>query len=336
MEVTPIPLAERVYEPSTARWLRRGAALGLVVYLSIPVALVLEPRVALRTLWFLCIPLAPMFLLVAPNAWVSLCPLSSLQQIGSRLPWARSARLSRATSQRLQLVGWTLMFLGIPTRHLVFNTSGEGLLAATTAVSLGALGAGFLFLSLSGWCMGACPIRPVEVIYGQLALDRNRPTKCTPCPGCVAPCVRTGPDEIGRAELAKSAVLTQLVYGFPGFVAAYFALDLLGWCTREEGYFTGRPRAPLGIGEAARVYAAMGLGFLATLVLFRLIGRLGVPEATRMRGAAVLAYACYYLGVAPEITSAWQIDPRWSWALLAVALGVLMVALRRQRGAAVV
>lgn len=329
-----MPLAERVYAPATARGLKLGAALGLLVYLAIPPALVLEPKLALRTLWFLCIPMAPMFLLVAPNAWVSLCPLSSLQRIGSRIPGAQRLRLSRDASRRLQLAGWALMFLGIPTRHLLFNTSGAGLLAATTAVSLGALGAGFLFLSLGGWCMGACPIRPVEVIYGQLALDSNRPTKCTPCTGCVAPCVRTDPTEAGRNELAHSTLTTSLVFGFPGFVAAYFALDLTGWCTSEEAYFAGTAAAPRAwAAHAGLVYGVMALGFVLALALFHGLGRLGLSTLARLRAAAVAAYCCYYAGVAPEITIAWQLDPAWAGPLLVLPLVVLATALRPGRRA---
>jgi hypothetical protein len=334
MEARSLPLAERVPGPRATRWLEVGAGLGLLVYLALPVALLVEPKLALRTLWFASIPLAPMFLLVAPNAWVSLCPLSSLQRLGGRLPRALRLRPSREASRALQALGWVLMFAGIPSRHLVFNTSGEGLLAALTAVSLGAFGAGFLFLSLGGWCMGACPIRPVEVIYGQFARDERRPTKCVPCTGCVAPCVRTEPSTVGTEELAREPWVTRLVFGFPGFVAAYFALDLTGLCTTEEAFFAGTARAPADLGRhALLVYGVMALGFATSAALFLGLHRLGISRARLLRAAAIAAYCAYYLGAAPEIALAWGLAPIWIAPLLALPAAVLAWALRARRPA---
>jgi hypothetical protein len=99
------------------QWLlRAGAALGLALYLALLPTLALWPELGLRLLWFLFIPIAPMFLLAAPNAWVSLCPVSSVQTLARRFGWKRGRRLSPAASRRLQLLGWTVMFLGVPLK----------------------------------------------------------------------------------------------------------------------------------------------------------------------------------------------------------------------------
>ncbi len=318
---------DRVYPPKMLLLLRLGAALGLVIFLALPPLLLVQPRLGLQILWFASIPVAPMFLLAAPNAWVSLCPVSTLQSLPRRLGWKRGIHLRPATSRRLQLLGWVLMLTGIPSRHLVFNTDGPGVMAAASLVTLIALGIGLACASLSGWCAGACPIRPVEVIYGQFARDRNRPEKCTTCDGCVAHCVRIHPDR-GARELGASDWITNFVYGVPGFVAAYFALDLLGLCTSEQAFFRADVAPPPDrIVHALTVYGLMAAGFVFSWTLFGILGRLGISRTARFELAAITAYCCYYLGVVPEIVIVWNLPPVAGWFLMIPPLAVLMFVL---------
>lgn len=327
--VTPIePGPARVYVGRTRVLLRVGAALGLLIFLALPAVLLRAPKLGLQLLWFAFIPIAPMFLLVAPNAWVSLCPISTVQSIPRRLGWKGGAHLSPSTSRRLQLVGWVLMLGGIPARHLVFNSDGPAVMAATSLVTILAFAVGLACASLSGWCAGACPIRPVEVIYGQYARDRNRPEKCTTCDGCVASCVRVHPER-GGLELGASAWTTAFVHGFPGFVAAYFLLDHLGLCSAERAFFRGDVAPPVDpIAHARIVYGFMAAGFVASLLVIGALGRFGWSRGARLRAAAIAAYSCYYLGVVPEILLVWSLPPAWGWVLLAAPLLVLLLALR--------
>lgn len=322
---------ERVYVGRTRMLLRVGAALGLLIFLALPAVLLRAPKLGLQLLWFAFIPIAPMFLLVAPNAWVSLCPISTVQSIPRRLGWKGGAYLRPATSRRLQLLGWLLMLGGIPSRHLVFNSDGPAVMAAASLVTVAALAVGLACASLSGWCAGACPIRPVEVIYGQFARDRNRPEKCTTCDGCVASCVRVRPERGGR-ELGANAWTAAFAHGFPGFVAAYFLLDLLGLCTTERAYFRGDVAPPADrVAHALLVYGFMAAGFAASLLVFRVLARAGWSRSARFQAAAIAAYSCYYLGVVPEIVLVWSLPPAWGWALLAMPLLVLVLALRVPR-----
>jgi hypothetical protein len=321
------PLSERVYRTGLRRLLTSGAILGVVIFVGLLPAFWLSPRISLQLLWFLFIPLAPMFLLAAPNAWVSLCPVSSLQTMARHFGWKGAARLSPAHTRRLQLVGWVLMFLGIPSRHVVFNTNGPALFAAAGAVTLLVLGIGFVSLALSGWCMGACPIRPVEVIYGQFALDKNRPVKCGGCDACVSSCVRLQPENGGK-ELGLSKLTSILAQAFPGFVASYFLLDLTGLCNAERAFFRGDVPAPASLfTHAALVYAVMALGALFSFLVFHALGRVGVTSATRFKAVAIAAYCCYYLGVAPEIAMAWSLPPNAAWALICLPALVLTCVL---------
>lgn len=335
--VQEVRLIDRAYSTKVQWLLRAGAALGLIIYAALLPTLALAPKLGLQLLWFLFIPLAPMFLLAAPNAWVSLCPISTVQTLARRFGCRKGNRLSSSTSRRLQLLGWTLMFLGIPSRHLIFNTDGPAVLAAAAAITLIAFAVGLAYYSLSGWCVGACPIRPVEVLYGQFARDRNRPEKCMKCDACVAPCVRLRPEDGGK-ELAREPLAFTLTYAFPGFVAVYFLLDLLNLCMAEHAFFGGAMAPPTHLlTHAGTVYGLMALGSGASLAIFRGVGLLGVSQREFFKIAAVAAYSFYYLGVVPEIVEAWSLKSVWGWVLVSIpfaVLGAVLFVPRRVRPSA--
>jgi hypothetical protein len=331
-EVRTVRLIDRAYGQGMQWLLRAGAALGLALYLALLPTLALWPELGLRLLWFLFIPIAPMFLLAAPNAWVSLCPVSTAQTLARRFGWKRGRRLSPTASRRLQLLGWTVMFLGVPSRHLIFNTNGLAVFAVASAITLLALGVGLAYYSLSGWCMGACPIRPVEVLYGQLALDLNRPEQCMKCDGCVAPCVRLRPEK-GERELGSHSLISALAYAFPGFVASYFLLDLLDLCTAEQAFLGGTAPPPMHpFAHAGLVYGVMAVGSGVSWAVFGGLGLAGLSHRARFRAAAVAAYSFYYLGVMPGILEAWSLDSAWGWALVTIPFLVLCAVLFVPRG----
>lgn len=324
-------LIDRAYNQRMQRLLQAGAVLGLVIYLALLPSLLLWPKWGLRLLWFLFIPIAPMFLLAAPNAWVSLCPISTVQTLARRFGWKRGGRLSPVASRRLQLLGWSLLFVGVPSRHLIFNTDGPAVFAVAGTLTLLALVTGLAYYTLSGWCVGVCPIRPVEVLYGQMALDRSRPENCMECDGCVPSCVRVLPEE-GAKEFIREPMAGKLAYAFPGFVAAYFLLDILNLCTTEHVFFSGTV-PPHPFAHAGMVYGVMALGSTVSFIIFWGINLFGVPHRTLFKAAAVVAYSFYYFGVAPEIGEAWSLKPPWGWALVAIPMIVLAAVLITPRRA---
>lgn len=309
-----------------------AAGLLLVAYAGLLAALALWPGLGLRLLWFLCVPLIPLAALAAPNAWASVCPLSTAQTLARRLGWKGGRRLPHPLNRRLQLAGWLFMFAAVPSRHLFFNADAPSSLAAAAALTAAALAAGLACYGLSGWCAGACPVRPVEALYGLLSDERHRPEPCTRCTGCVAYCGRAARD-FGVREFARSATVRGLAYALPGFVAAYFLLDATGLCTAERDLFGGRAHAPGGmLTRAAVVYGFTALGALASLALFgALAGLAGASHLARLRAAALAAYAFYYLGVAPELTAAWSLSPGWSFAFALLPLTVPAALLMRRR-----
>jgi hypothetical protein len=316
-------LADHHYSPKVNNLLLAVAALAAAIYVGLLPLIAFWPEIGLRVLWFAVIPLAPMVLLVAPNVWVSVCPISTFQTLGRRLGWKGGKRISPEVSGRLQTIGWIMMFLGIPTRHIWFNTIGWATAAVAIAITLLAVGVGLFYFSLSGWCVGACPIRPIEVLYGQFARERNRPEMCTTCDACVPSCIRIRPEN-ADAEMTRLPLTQHLTYGFPGFVAAYFLLDLLYICNVEHVFFGTSTDAPAHLGiHALTVYGGMAAGFLVTFLLFHGLRKLGANKKTLILSAAVAAYCCYYLGVVPEIVEAWALASVWGWVMLAVPFTVL-------------
>jgi len=300
--------------------------IALVVY-AIELYLILAvPDIGLRLLWFATIPLAPMILLIAPNAWVSVCPISSVQTFFHRLGRNPVRRLSAQATQRLQIAGWALMLVGIPTRHLVFNTVGWATFWMALTITGAVLVAGLSFRSLSGWCVGICPIRPIEVLYGQFALDKNRPEKCTTCTACIANCLRLVPEK-SHKEMLRSPSISHMAMGFPGFVAAYFVLDLGNWCQVEHDFFAGRPSSVGNwFAQGLLVYGAMAAGFAISWLVFSTLRTHFRDQAKLFRWVALTAFSAYYLGVAPEICEAWG-WPMWvTPLLLAPPLLALLIA----------
>lgn len=329
--MTPVHphIKNRVYPVGVQRFLQAVMTLAVAAY-CLELALIwTTPEFGLRLLWFATIPLAPMVLLIAPNAWVSVCPISTVQTFSHRFGLNPRRRLSAKTTLRLQIAGWALMLLGIPSRHLLFNTVGRATFWTALGITAIVLIIGFLFRSMSGWCVGACPIRPVEVLYGQFALDRNRPEKCTVCTACIANCQRLVPEK-SHGELLRNRLIAHMAKGFPGFVACYFLLDLLGLCQTEHRFFSGNvTELTIRLPQVGTVYGVMFAGFGLSWLTFQALERLGINERSIYRLVALSAFSAYYLGVAPEIREAWN-WPLWSVPFLlappAAAMACVLLA----------
>lgn len=333
MAVASSRIIDRTYSLLVQRLLQVTMGIALLVFAVVLALIAAWPGIGLRILWFAAIPLAPMILLLAPNAWVSICPVSTVQTLSQRAGRHPQRRLSPRATERLQAFGWALMLAGIPTRHLVFNTVGWATLWTALAITGVAFVSGFLFRSLSGWCVGACPIRPIEVLYGQFALDRNRPEKCTTCTACIASCLRLVPEK-SHSELHSSSLVAHFAMGFPGFVAAYFLLDLLNLCKVEHEFFAGTASTVTNwYTQTAMVYGVMFAGFALSWAVFLAL-RTWVWDGQRVyRGVALSAFSAYYLGVTPEICEAWN-WPMWVVpALLILPFGALLWAVWPKSGA---
>jgi hypothetical protein len=323
MAIETIRISDRKYTGRAEKLLRLTMLLAFVAYVVVLSLIAMMPEIGLRVLWFAVIPIAPIVLLIAPNAWVSVCPVSTVQTIAHRAGRNPQRRLSARATQNLQVIGWILMLLGIPSRHLVFNSVGLATFWTAMAITGIVLVVGFTFRSLSGWCVGACPIRPIEVLYGQFALDRNRPEKCAICTSCIASCLRLVPEKSHR-EFQRNPVIANLAMGFPGFVAAYFLLDLLNLCNVEHEFFAGTASSVSNwYGQTLLVYGVMFAGLALSWVVFGALSKWFMDRKRMFRAVALVAFSAYYLGVAPEICEAWN----WPFAVVPAILILPTLAL---------
>ena len=318
-------LIDRQYGPRALFLIRLVAAAGLAIWMSNLLLLLVAPRLGLQLLWYAIAPLLPMVLLVSPNLWVSICPLSTLQTLPGRLGLVSPPRLNKETTAFLRTVGWALMFTVIPLRHLWLNTLGTVTLALAVAISLVALGFGFLTPGLSGWCEGACPIRPMEVLYGQLARDRRRPEICTACTGCAPRCSRARPEYAGKEFIAQPFT-GKLAFGFPGFVAAYFLLDACHLCNREHRFYGQVATAHESLFWLAfTVVAFLAVGFALSYAAFWLLTLRGHIKPRLFLWSTAVSYLFYYCGIVPEIVEVWSMAHWLVLPLLAIPLSLLLL-----------
>ncbi len=240
-----------------------------LVGIGLIATLLLAPEIGLHAVWDVLIPVAPALLVFAPGLWRNICPLGTTSLLPHRTGTSLGLKLSEAGQRWLSLVGIALLSGIVPIRHVVLNQDGPA--TALTLVTLGAAAflLGWLFLSKSGWCSGACPIQPVERLYGGAPLATLPNAQCGACRLCVKTCPEA-------AVNGNGLTFTLLAGAFPGFVWGFFQVaDGSGWF---ESY------AP-PFGAAA-----------ATLAVFLAIRGLAPSrhQRTLVRLFAALAVCCYY------------------------------------------
>ena len=256
-----------------------------LVGLAILVALLFAPDIGIHAFWNVLIPVAPALVAFAPGLWRNICPLGSTALFARHVGLSKRRRLTPEWQGSLGLIGVIALLAIVPLRHVVLDTNGPA-----TALTIGALAAvavlmGLTFEWKSGWCSGACPVHPVEKLYGSEAALSVPNAHCEPCERCVAPCPDSTP---GVHPLSSNGSATKrwaglmMVGGFPGFIWGWFHVhDYVGaegWRHLEVAY--GWPMA----------------GFAVTLGAFVLLTSV-VPRGRHLfliRGFAAAAIACYY------------------------------------------
>ncbi len=177
--------------PPRVQYFLRAASIGSMVVLAMVLAtLAVYPALGLKLVWSLIIPAAPLIFFLVPNVWVSLCPFAIAQSIPRRLDLSKKKQLTEKQTFWLRILSWGLLLTMVPARHLLFNHDALILLLTTLVLATVVILTGFNYKGLSGWCMGACPIRPVEMMYGQFTPERCRPEVCNSCEECNKDCSR--------------------------------------------------------------------------------------------------------------------------------------------------
>lgn len=248
-------------------------------------ALIFSPQAGLHAFWNVLIPVAPAVFAFVPGIWRNVCPLGATALFPRHLGLSRRRKLTLEWQSRLGLIGVLLLFLIIPLRHVVFNMNGPATALILALIACGAFALGFLFEWKSAWCSGACPIYPVEKLYGSNPALTPPNAHCHPCEKCVSPCPDSTPNP-SPFTFSKDSIrnLTALLMigAFPGY--------LWGWFHVPD-FWEGDGWSHLDL-----VYGYPLLAGAATLVAFLLI-RLVLPARHHGHLSLALAagaIACYY------------------------------------------
>lgn len=286
-----------------ARWLRIISCLSLVVLLAVLVLLLTYPPLGLNVVWNGIIPLAPLLFFLVPNLWTNMCPLAILQLVPYRAGFSPSYSLSDKQTHYLRLLSWCLLYVMVPARHVIFNVDATILAMTTLAVGMVALGCGFIFNGFSGWCMGMCPIRPVEMMYGQFNIERHRPEGCSICRSCNSPCSRLNVTD-KKILQQNNARYWYFVYSFPGFVLGYYLVD------PASGLFV--------------VYGYIIALSIISLLCFRFIEP-WLSASRIVPGTIILALCIYYSFTVPNVVHAWTLPMALIPTFYTLIFGVIAV-----------
>ncbi|RTL47400.1 MAG: ferredoxin [Rhodocyclaceae bacterium] len=258
-------------------------------------ALLFRPAVGLVIMWNILIPTAPALIVVAPGLWRNICPMATLSLLPRRLGLSRKRIPSRRWTGLLGLTSVSALFLIVPLRHILLNTSGSMtalmlLLAAGIAVATG-----IAFEWRSGWCTSLCPIHPVEKLYGLSPPITVKNMRCDSCRKCTAIC----PDSIRSMTpvvTGPSALDRWVGHGFTGSFVGF----IFGWYQVPD--YPGH----IGAVEIAAGYlwpfgcAAVSLLLYAATRKWLCQSKLARHALIRIFAAA--AVSCYYWYRIPALT----------------------------------
>lgn len=295
----------------------------LLVTIALIGGLFTYPDLTLDILWFVLIPILPATFLINAGLWRGICPLATLNTMA---PSEMGGTLTRNWITASAAIGVTLLFLLVPARHLVFNTSGLWLGITITAVALLSLLMGFLVRAKGGFCNSICPVLPVEKLYGQAPLVSVRNPRCVPCSLCTSKgCLDLDPSisvrtAVGNGSGVKEWIRTPFglfAAAFPGFVLGYFQVDNLPFS------------------EWQVVYGIIFIFAIGTLIGFAVLAALlRIPTFRLMPFLGALSVGIYYWYAAPASLDAFGLPGGQilRWVLLAFVAFWLVRALQRSTG----
>jgi len=192
---------------------------------SILYCLLFYPRTGLLLFWNILIPAAPALLVVFTGLWRNICPLATTNLLPRHMGLSKGKKLTAKQSGVLNLIGVTALFIIVPLRHVIFNTSGVATAALIITLVLAGIIPGLFYEWKSVWCSGLCPVHPVEKLYGGNVLMAVPNAHCTNCMNCVVPCpdstVTTHPVSSGKTIYQKLSMFL-ITGGLPGFIWGWF------------------------------------------------------------------------------------------------------------------
>lgn len=255
-----------------------------LVGVAIFTALMVAPAIGIHAFWNVLIPVAPALVAIAPGLWRNICPLGTTALFARHMGLSSRRKISRALQGWLALLGVALLYLIVPLRHVMLDTSGPATALALAAVAALALAIGMSCEWKSGWCSGPCPVHPVEKLYGSKPAASFPNAHCHTCEQCVSTCPDSTPgisplsDDQSAAQRAAGILM---VGGFAGFIWGWFHVpDYAGW----EGWH-----------HLTFAYGMPFVGFAVSLLAYLILERIVPAHKTLLRlGFAAAAISCYY------------------------------------------
>lgn len=290
-----------------ARWSGLAAVPPLLAWL------VLEPTSALTALWYLTVPVLPATFFLSTTLWRGVCPLATLNEVGNRLgrPRAPTPRMLSV----LSVGGLVLFHLMVPARHFLFNEHG-GILAATIATVAGlAVLLGARFPVRSAFCNALCPVRPIELLYGQSPLVSMERGRCPTCTGCTPR---------GCLDLSETKAIPQLL-GSARRTWRWLATPHGVFFAALPGFIIGYDQVrdgPLG-GAGITYVTTLGWSLASVLVVGALVAAFRLPLRLTLPLLAAGAGALYYWYAGPAIMTQLAAGPGLAYGIRTVGMGLV-------------
>jgi nitrite reductase (NADH) large subunit len=265
---------------------------SVLAALAVVGLLVARPSLGLFVTWKLLVPAVPLLLLIAPEVWRNLCPISVVHQLPAALGRGGRARPTRRMQRIAPLIAGILFFLIVPLRLVLFNENGAALAVFVVVVLIVALAGGLFYYGKSGWCVTLCPVLPVERLYGQRPVVPVDHAHCSTCTGCVRSCYDLKPERSLDELLDPAALLQRRTRDEPTMPLLHTPM---GWFAGAfPGFVLGYFLHPGDISVAA-TYLWLGGFALMSILLFAAVQRMTAWSGrTLAKWAAALAVGCYY------------------------------------------
>ncbi|CAN5228820.1 hypothetical protein BH09BAC6_BH09BAC6_19620 [soil metagenome] len=326
-ELIFMPVANQYQHPLSSRSVTIWRIAQAVVWLigaAIFVCLVFFPPTGLLLFWNILIPLAPAILVLFTGVWRNVCPLATTNLLPRHFGLSKKKKLTTKQLGVLNLIAVLALYVIVPLRHAIFNTSGMATAVLISTMVAAGMVLGFFYEWKSAWCSGLCPIHPVEKLYGGSAFLTIANAHCDQCMNCVVPCPDSTPNI--HPLSSKKTIFHRLsgmliIGGLPGFI--------WGWFQTADEKGIG------GVYAFVRVYENPLIGFLISLAVYALCSAVIRQrfEKKLISFFAAAGVSCYYwfrvpalFGFGNQGTDGLLVDLRGAMPQVVIQVIILAVA----------
>jgi NAD-dependent dihydropyrimidine dehydrogenase PreA subunit len=273
------------FSPKTIREWRFAQLVFWLIGVFILTCLLFYPSLGITLFWNILIPVAPALFVIGLGIWRNVCPLATTVLLPRHYGMSKKRILSPKESGMLNIMAVLLLFIIVPLRHALFNSSGKATGLLIISMALTGMVLSLFFEWKSAWCSGLCPVHPVEKLYGGNTSASFPNAHCHQCMNCVKPCPDSTPN-IHPESSHKTRYHTlsgQLITGgLPGFIWGWFHVP-------DE-------KNSASVHTLMSVYFWPLLGLFCTLLLYMALKSLCRQDQKRLLVGtfAAAGVSCYY------------------------------------------